>query len=95
MIESPPSVSPDVQSALLDMKIKRKRRTIASGVAGGTVGLLVLGPIGAVAGGMGGALLCKRAGKRRERRTRARMEATTIEPEYSIPSVTYTDAKIY
>jgi len=51
-------------------KLKRRRRVAAStvGVVGGVTGLLVGGPIGAVALGVGGGLTVKAIGKRRERR---------------------------
>jgi hypothetical protein len=50
------------------MKKKRKRRTVAWGIVGGVAGLVVLGPLGAVAGGLMGALLTKARCKRREQR---------------------------
>ena len=56
----PPEVS--------QMRTRRKVATATAGVCGGLVGLAVLGPVGAVAGGVGGAMLTKSVGKRRERK---------------------------
>ena len=57
------------------MKNRRKRRTVASGVAGGIVGLVALGPIGGIAGGVGAAYAAKRIGKRNEKKRMDRLEA--------------------
>mmetsp|Transcript_1842 Transcript_1842/g.4044 ORF Transcript_1842/g.4044 Transcript_1842/m.4044 type:complete len:132 (+) Transcript_1842:72-467(+) len=62
---------PEIQG----MKNRRKRRTVASGVAGGIVGLVALGPIGGIAGGIGGAMVAKRVGKRNEKKRMDRLEA--------------------
>jgi len=59
---------------LVRMKERRKRRTFVVGIVGGTIGLVLLGPIGAVAGGFGSALITKSIGKRRERRVATRLE---------------------
>eukprot|EP00522_Entomoneis_paludosa_P008565 CAMPEP_0172439728 /NCGR_PEP_ID=MMETSP1065-20121228/614_1 /TAXON_ID=265537 /ORGANISM="Amphiprora paludosa, Strain CCMP125" /LENGTH=190 /DNA_ID=CAMNT_0013188449 /DNA_START=80 /DNA_END=652 /DNA_ORIENTATION=+ len=53
---------------ILKMKQNRKRATVGAGVVGGVAGLLVLGPVGAVLGGVGGAVATKQIGKRRERK---------------------------
>jgi len=53
---------PDV----LDIKIRRKRRTAALGVAGGIAGMLLLGPIGGIAVGASAAICTKAALKRKE-----------------------------
>lgn len=58
-----------------DMKVRRKRRTVASGVAGGVLGLVVLGPVGGILGGVGGAVVAKRVGKRNEKRRMDQIEA--------------------
>lgn len=57
------------------MRQRRKVATVASGVAGGVLGMAVLGPVGAIAGGVGGAMLTKRTGKRMERKQTERMAA--------------------
>jgi hypothetical protein len=57
------------------MKGRRKRRTVASGVAGGIVGLVALGPLGMIAGGVGSAVVAKRVGKRNEKRRMDELEA--------------------
>mmetsp|Transcript_20652 Transcript_20652/g.26646 ORF Transcript_20652/g.26646 Transcript_20652/m.26646 type:complete len:179 (+) Transcript_20652:137-673(+) len=53
---------------ILKMKKNRRRATVGAGVVGGVAGLLVLGPVGAVLGGAGGAVAAKQLGKRRERK---------------------------
>merc|ERR1712043_24615 len=55
---------------LLEMKLRRKRRTVLFGVVGGLAGLIVLGPFGAVLGGFAGALGTRANGKRKESRRR-------------------------
>jgi hypothetical protein len=57
------------------MKGRRKRRTVVSGVAGGIVGLVALGPLGMIAGGVGSAVVAKRVGKRNEKRRMDEIEA--------------------
>jgi hypothetical protein len=57
------------------MRQRRKVATVASGVAGGVLGLAILGPVGAVAGGVGGAMITKQAGKRMERKQTERIAA--------------------
>lgn len=63
------------------MRQRRKVATAAAGVAGGIVGLAVLGPVGAVAGGVGGALLTKHTGKRMERKQTERIAAARAAQE--------------
>ena len=58
------------------MKQRRKRRTVAAGVIGGTIGLIFLGPIGAIGLGVGSALVAKHSGKARERDAQRRYEAS-------------------
>ena len=50
------------------MKTRRKRRKVIAGVVGGTIGLIVLGPLGAVGIGVGSALFVKHADRARERK---------------------------
>ena len=50
------------------MKKNRRRATVGAGVVGGVVGLVTLGPVGAIIGGTGSALATKHIGKRRERK---------------------------
>lgn len=50
------------------MKTRRKRRKVIAGVVGGTVGLAVLGPLGAIGIGIGSALIVKHADRARERK---------------------------
>ena len=57
------------------MKNRRKRRTVASGVAGGIIGLVALGPVGGIAAGVGGAYAAKKIGKRNEKRRMDQLEA--------------------
>jgi hypothetical protein len=57
------------------MRSRRKVATVASGVAGGVIGLAILGPVGALAGGFGGAMLTKQAGRRMERKQTERIAA--------------------
>ena len=57
------------------MRQRRKVATAAAGVVGGIAGLAVLGPVGALAGGVGSAMLTKQAGKRMERKQTERIAA--------------------
>ena len=57
------------------MRTRRKVATATAGVCGGIIGLAVLGPVGGVMGGVGGAMLCKSVGKRRERKKTERIAA--------------------
>lgn len=57
------------------MRTRRKVATATAGVCGGIIGLAVLGPVGGVMGGVGGAVLCKSVGKRRERKKTERIAA--------------------
>eukprot|EP00545_Synedropsis_sp_CCMP1620_P012870 CAMPEP_0119004226 /NCGR_PEP_ID=MMETSP1176-20130426/1028_1 /TAXON_ID=265551 /ORGANISM="Synedropsis recta cf, Strain CCMP1620" /LENGTH=163 /DNA_ID=CAMNT_0006955911 /DNA_START=17 /DNA_END=508 /DNA_ORIENTATION=+ len=50
------------------MKKLRKRRKIVAGVIGGTVGLIILGPLGAIGIGIGSALVVKHSDRASERR---------------------------
>lgn len=52
---------------ILDLKVKRKRRTATLGVIGGVAGLLLLGPIGGIAVGASAAICTKAVGKRKEK----------------------------
>lgn len=52
----------------LRMKKIRKKRKVVAGVVGGTIGLVVLGPLGAIGVGVGSALVVKHSDKARERR---------------------------
>ena len=61
--------------AVEKMRQRRKVATAAAGVVGGIAGLAVLGPVGALAGGVGGAMLCKHTGKRMERKQTERIAA--------------------
>lgn len=64
-------VPPEIKT----MKNRRKRRTVASGVAGGVLGLVALGPIGGIAAGVGGAMVAKKVGKRNEKKRMDKLEA--------------------
>lgn len=64
-----------------DMKVRRKRATIAAGVAGGVVGLVALGPLGMVVGGAGGAAATRAIGKRKERKKREKIALQKIEEQ--------------
>ncbi|KAI2494604.1 hypothetical protein MHU86_19929 [Fragilaria crotonensis] len=57
------------------MKKRRKRRKIIAGVVGGTIGLVALGPLGAVGIGIGSALVVKHADRAHERRVLKKYEA--------------------
>lgn len=59
------SRSSDLELAL--MRHRRKRRTLLGGLLGGTLGLFVMGPFGAVVGGVAGALWTKSSLKEQER----------------------------
>jgi hypothetical protein len=52
----------------LAMKNRRKRRKVIAGVVGGTIGLVVLGPLGAIGIGVGSALVVKHADRAAERK---------------------------
>eukprot|EP00523_Entomoneis_sp_CCMP467_P001752 CAMPEP_0168758412 /NCGR_PEP_ID=MMETSP0724-20121128/21686_1 /TAXON_ID=265536 /ORGANISM="Amphiprora sp., Strain CCMP467" /LENGTH=233 /DNA_ID=CAMNT_0008807287 /DNA_START=63 /DNA_END=764 /DNA_ORIENTATION=- len=54
---------------MLDLKVKRKRRTAALGIVGGIAGMIVLGPIGGIAVGASAAICTTAASKRKERKT--------------------------
>ncbi|KAL7581374.1 hypothetical protein ACA910_021966 [Epithemia clementina (nom. ined.)] len=70
------------------MKIRRKRATIAAGVTGGLVGLIALGPVGAVVGGAGASMATRSIGKRRERKKREKIAQRAIaEQERDAPEV--------
>ena len=55
-------------SEILKMKKNRRRYTVGAGVVGGVVGLVALGPVGAVFGGVGSAVATKQINKRREKK---------------------------
>lgn len=57
------------------MKNRRRRRTVATGVAGGIVGLVALGPVGGIVAGGAGAYAAKKIGKRNEKRRMDQLEA--------------------
>ena len=73
---------------VLKMKVQRKRMTIAAGVTGGLVGLVALGPLGAVVGATGGAVATRAIGKRRERKKRDKIADRVIaEQDRNAPEV--------
>ncbi|KAL7580344.1 hypothetical protein ACA910_004374 [Epithemia clementina (nom. ined.)] len=67
---------------VLKMKTARKRMTIAAGVTGGIVGLVALGPVGAVIGATGGAMATRSIGKRRERKKREKIANRAIAEQH-------------
>jgi len=70
------------------MKVNRKRATIAAGVTGGILGVVVAGPLGAVVLGGGGAAATRAIGKRRERKKREKIALKKIaEQEQNAPDV--------
>ena len=71
------------EDLLRQMKQRRKVATLNSGIWGGVVGLLLLGPVGAVGIGYGSALLTKHSLKRREKIIRKRLEGRLHEPVYA------------
>lgn len=71
------NLPPEVQA----MKERRKVGTIAAGVAGGFLGLIVLGPIGAVVGGTTAAVATKQVGKRMEKRKLKKVNARQFAQE--------------
>lgn len=71
----------------LAMKKRRKRRKIIAGVVGGTIGLVVLGPLGAVGIGIGSALVVKHADRARERRLLNTYEARAAQDGIAFPVV--------
>ena len=60
----------------LALKSRRKKRKIVAGVVGGTVGLVTLGPFGAIGIGIASALAVKHADRARERKLLRRYEAS-------------------
>lgn len=72
---APPVTSSNLKyhPEIVDLRLRRKRRTVAVGVIAGVTGLILLGPLGAVIGGLGGALVTKSVGKRRERRRQSEL----------------------
>jgi hypothetical protein len=62
------SSSDELPSALVQMKMRRKKRQVAFTVAGAVTGFLFVGPIGAVVLGGGGYWATKTVGRRRERK---------------------------
>jgi hypothetical protein len=71
------NLPPEVQA----MKERRKVGTVAVGVVGGFVGLVTLGPIGAVAIGATAAVATKQVGKRLEKRKLKKVEAAKFAME--------------
>jgi hypothetical protein len=63
---------------VLQFKENRKARTVASAWAGGAIGLVTLGPLGAVVGATGGYAISKSVGKARERRLTRRCEEQQV-----------------
>merc|ERR1712179_381555 len=57
-----------LESQLKSMKKSRKNRTVVAGLVGGAVGLVTLGPVGAVLFGYGSAVTTKEIGKQKERK---------------------------
>uniref|UniRef100_A0A7S2V6T6 Uncharacterized protein n=1 Tax=Entomoneis paludosa TaxID=265537 RepID=A0A7S2V6T6_9STRA len=89
-VEGTPGQLPD---KITKMKLRRKRRTIAAGVTGGVIGLVALGPVGAVAGGVGSAVATKVIGKRMERRKMEKIAANNLGQELAnAPSIKVHDA---
>ena len=68
---------------VLKMKKNRRRHTVAAGIAGGVVGLVALGPVGAVFGGVGSAVATKQIGKRREKRKMQKLADREIARQHS------------
>lgn len=62
------------------LKQHRKQATIKSGFIGGIVGLLVLGPIGALGIGAGSAVITKHRLKRREKSLRKQLDGRLHQP---------------
>lgn len=62
-----PSFEVAPQPSYNDMKQIRKSRQAVSAIAGGTVGLVTLGPLGIYIGALGGAAITKGVSKSRER----------------------------
>ena len=74
MMEYQPNQQPSPRPPAVErMRARRKVATVTAGLAGGLAGLAVLGPVGALAGGVGGAMLTKHAGKRLERQQTERI----------------------
>ena len=70
------------------MKVRRKRATVAAGVTGGVVGLIALGPVGALVGGAGASVATRAIGKRRERKKRDKIaERRIAEQQRDAPGV--------
>mmetsp|Transcript_25929 Transcript_25929/g.38308 ORF Transcript_25929/g.38308 Transcript_25929/m.38308 type:complete len:240 (+) Transcript_25929:169-888(+) len=63
-----------VEIQLKSMKKKRKTQTVVAGLVGGTIGLLTLGPPGAIIFGYGSAVGTKEFGKQKERRVKRKAE---------------------
>jgi ammonia channel protein AmtB len=60
----------------LALKSRRKKRKVVAGVVGGTIGLVTLGPFGAIGIGIASALVVKHADRARERKLLRRYEAS-------------------
>jgi hypothetical protein len=61
---------------LLALKKRRKKRKVVAGVVGGTIGLLTLGPFGAIGIGIVSALAVKHSDRAREKRFLRRYETS-------------------
>lgn len=65
---------------LWQMKQQRKRSTFQSGLWGGLFGLIILGPVGAIAVGAGAAIVTKSSMKRREKQVKQQLAGHLHEP---------------
>ncbi|CAB9502545.1 expressed unknown protein [Seminavis robusta] len=72
------------EELLRRMKMQRKAATVNSGLWGGLLGLILLGPVGAVGVGAGSAIMTKHSMKRREKVLRKRLEGRLHEPMFLI-----------
>mmetsp|Transcript_15492 Transcript_15492/g.25844 ORF Transcript_15492/g.25844 Transcript_15492/m.25844 type:complete len:162 (+) Transcript_15492:147-632(+) len=63
------------------MKKTRKRRKVMAGVVGGTVGLIALGPLGAIGFGAGSALVVKYTDRSREKRFLQRLDDQSLQQQ--------------
>jgi hypothetical protein len=70
------------EELLAQMKRHRKAATVNSGLCGGLVGLILLGPLGALAVGAGSAMVTKHSLKRKEKALRKSLQGRLHEPVY-------------
>jgi hypothetical protein len=63
------------------MKKTRKRRKVVAGVVGGTIGLITLGPLGAIGIGAGSALVVKYTDRSREKRFLQRLDDQSLQQQ--------------